>query len=194
MGPRIATLVAAAALLAAGCFASLEAGAEDRDPFLGDDDDGGGGAPPDVLACQEDIDCVPASATCCSCPTYAVASFADEGGACEGVLCPGMVTSTLWKAAERRPDELGGRTDVPPEQGAMMEQHGMPAEEVGARVIEGLKNDAFFIMTHAHVADIADARATEAASAFAAQVPRYDGDDRYDVNKVMAKVMGGGDA
>ena len=70
----------------------------------------------------------------------------------------------------------------------------MPAERVGERVIQGLKDDAFFILTHAHAADIAKARYDEAAAAFAAQVPRYDGDDRYDVNKVMARVMGGGDA
>lgn len=110
------------------------------------------------------------------------------------VLCPGLVTSTLWKAAERRPDELGGASDVPPEQGAMMEGYGMPAEEVGERVIAGLKDDSFFILTHAHAADIARARWDEAAASFEAQVPRYDGDDRYDVNKVMTQVLTGGEA
>lgn len=110
------------------------------------------------------------------------------------VLCPGMVTSTLWKAAERRPDALGGAKDVPAQNGAMMEEHGMPADEVGQRVVEGLKDDAFFLLTHAHAVDIARARWDEAKAAFDAQTPRYDGDDRYDVNKVMARVLGGGDA
>ncbi len=105
------------------------------------------------------------------------------------VLCPGMVTSSLWRSAERRPDDLGGSGTVDPGQGAAMENYGMPADEAAQQVVKGLKEDRFFILTHAHVVDIWRQRWDEAETEYAEQVPRYDGDDKYDVNQVIARVM-----
>lgn len=109
------------------------------------------------------------------------------------VLCPGFVSSSLWRSAERRPASLGGtpRTDESGGIGRALQEHGMPADEVARRVIRGVRRGDFFILTHAHVVDIARARWEEAEAAFARQVPRYEGDDAYDVNKLIAKVLGG---
>ena len=109
------------------------------------------------------------------------------------VLCPGLVSSSLWRAEERRPDELGGGEEVSEARGAVMQDYGMPAEEVARRAIQGVREESFFILTHAHVVEYARARWEEALGEFGRQVPRYEGDDVYDVNKVMAKVLGGAD-
>ncbi|MEM7218629.1 MAG: SDR family NAD(P)-dependent oxidoreductase [Pseudomonadota bacterium] len=101
------------------------------------------------------------------------------------VLCPGIVESTLWKASERRPDSLGGAIEANPAGSAAM-QMGLPATTVADKVIEALEQEYFFILSHPHVAEIAARRADEVARAFAAQAPRYDGDDVYDVNKIIA--------
>ena len=106
------------------------------------------------------------------------------------VLCPGLVESTMWKATERRPDELGGAAAGPEGNAAVM-SCGLPASAVAEKVIEALENEYFFILTHPHVAEIAWRRAEEIGNAFAAQAPRYDGDDRYDVNNVFRRLQAG---
>ena len=106
------------------------------------------------------------------------------------VLCPGLVESTMWKATERRPDELGGAAAGPEGNAAVM-SCGLPASAVAEKVIEALENEYFYILTHPHVAEIAWRRAEEIGNAFAAQAPRYDGDDRYDVNNVFRRLQAG---
>ena len=56
-------------------------------------------------------------------------------------------------------------------------------------MIEALRAEHFYILTHPHVADIAARRSDEIAAAFAAQAPRYEGDEAYDVNAIIAKLM-----
>ncbi len=106
------------------------------------------------------------------------------------VLCPGLVESTMWKATERRPDELGGAAAGPEGNAAVM-SCGLPASVVAEKVIEALENEYFYILTHPHVAEIAGRRAEEIGNAFASQAPRYDGDDRYDVNNVFRRLQAG---
>ncbi|MCX5747601.1 MAG: hypothetical protein NT062_34480 [Proteobacteria bacterium] len=72
-------------VLASGCFQS------NLDAKLGPpadgtiNGDGGAGTDPNAVFCQLDGDCALAGATCCECPTFAVAS-GDFG--CNGVACP----------------------------------------------------------------------------------------------------------
>ncbi len=106
------------------------------------------------------------------------------------VLCPGIVESTLWKATERRPEELGGSLSASEANAAAMKM-GLPASIVGEKVVEALENEYFLILTHPHVADIAARRADEVATAFTNQAPRYDDDEQYDVNAIIARLRGG---
>ncbi len=103
------------------------------------------------------------------------------------VLCPGITQSTLWRATERRPQDRGGPLAGDPAGAAAMAL-GMPVEQVAERVIAGVETETFFIMTHAHVVEIARERWDAVAQAFAAQVPRHPGDEVYEVNEVMRRL------
>ena len=107
------------------------------------------------------------------------------------VLCPGFVTSTLWRSSERRPESAGGAQEADAGFAGKMQEHGMPAEEIGERVVRGVRDERFLIVSHPHAVEFARARWEEVSSAFAEQAPRYEGDDAYDVNQVIAKMLGG---
>ena len=106
------------------------------------------------------------------------------------VLCPGIVASSLWRASERRQPAYGGPALAPEAAGAFMEQVGMPAAEVAARAVEGIRKGEFYIVTHPHAVGIAQARWTELETAFATQAPRREGDAKYDLEAVMRQVIG----
>ena len=106
------------------------------------------------------------------------------------VLCPGIVASTLWRASERRQDAYGGPAPASGAAGAFMEQVGMPAGEVAARAVEGIRTGEFYIVTHSHAVDIAQARWMELETAFATQAPRREGDAKYDLEPVMRQLVG----
>lgn len=75
-----AVLVASASLGGwAGCV-----GAATFEDSAGD----GAGAPNGIPSCRVDADCVPASDTCCGCPTFAVTRGDPYVRACENVDCP----------------------------------------------------------------------------------------------------------
>lgn len=59
------------------------------------------------------------------------------------------------------------------------------------RVIKGIKDETFFIVTHAHAVEVARERWTAAEKAFATQAPRYEGDEKYDVNRIIETLMAG---
>ena len=103
------------------------------------------------------------------------------------VLCPGLVQSTLWRSDERRLDEHAAAA-VDPVRGKFSENFGMPALEVAQRALSAIEQDAFLIPTHAHVVDYARDRAREIELAFEQQAPRYDGDEKYDVEKLVTRL------
>ncbi len=102
------------------------------------------------------------------------------------VLCPGIVESTLWRASERRQDRFGGAVPADPAAAATM-QMGLPAEQVAQAVIAGVEAGNFYILTHPHVVEYARSRWQELEEAFAAQAPRYAGDDAYDVKEIIRR-------
>ena len=104
------------------------------------------------------------------------------------VLCPGIVGTTLWKASERRHDRYGGAEVGSEQAGAAMQHIGMPVEEVAAATLKGLAEEIFFIVTHPHAVEFAQSRWTEIETAFAAQAPRFDGDQKYDLNLIMQQM------
>ena len=106
------------------------------------------------------------------------------------VLCPGIVASTLWRASERRQSDFGGSEPAPEAAGAFMNQIGMPAGEVAARAVEGIRTGEFYIVTHPHAVGIAQARWVELERAFATQAPRREDDGKYDLEPIMRQLMG----
>ncbi len=103
------------------------------------------------------------------------------------VLCPGIVETTMWRATERRQPEFGGAEDGDQGNKAAM-KFGMAADAVAERVVTGVERETFYIMTHAHVVDVARKRWKEIEEAFATQTPRYDGDDQYETNNILGKL------
>ena len=101
------------------------------------------------------------------------------------VLCPGIVDSSLWRAGERRQAEFGGPSAAPETAGAFMAQVGMSAAEVAAMAVEGIGTGEFYIVTHPHAVDVAHRRWTELQHAFARQAPRREGDERYDLERIL---------
>lgn len=66
------------------------------------------------------------------------------------VLCPALVDTTLYRSGERRPERFGGaydRTDLTDAQARMAD--GMAPDAVGERVLRAIRNDEFFVFTHA---------------------------------------------
>ena len=106
------------------------------------------------------------------------------------VLCPGIVGTTLWKASERRQDRYGGAEAGSEQAGAAMQHIGMPVEDVAQATIRGLGEETFFIVTHPHAVEFGHARWGEIESAFAAQAPRFEGDEKYDLNKLLGQITG----
>jgi len=107
------------------------------------------------------------------------------------VLCPGLVGSTLWRASERRPEALGGPSESSEMAGAFMNHMGMCADEVAEKAIAGVRRGDFLIVTHPHAVEPAAKRWHEIESAFEAQAPRFDGDEKYDLSDFMAaQVLG----
>lgn len=107
------------------------------------------------------------------------------------VLCPGIVGTTLWKASERRQDRYGGAEAGSEQAGAAMQHIGMPVEDVAEATIRGLEEENFFIVTHPHAVEFGKSRWDEIESVFATQAPRFEGDEKYDLNLVL-KQLGGG--
>ena len=106
------------------------------------------------------------------------------------VLCPGIVESELWRSGERRPESLGGAVPAPKENAVSM-RFGLPAKDVAERVMQAIENESFYVLTHPHVVDIARERWEEVRDAFAAQAPRYEGDDAYAVPNIMKRLATG---
>lgn len=108
------------------------------------------------------------------------------------VVCPGFVDSTLWRSGDRAPDktEADRRGDDDPRAG-FGGRFAMPCNDAVERIMAGLDAGAFMIPTHSHVVEYAEARWREIEQAFAEQAPRYDGDEKYDVQKLIDRATRG---
>ena len=74
----------------------------------------------------------------------------DGSGIGVSVLCPALVDTTLYRSGERRPERFGGgyeRADLADAQARMAE--GMPPDAVGERVLRAIRDQEFFVFTHA---------------------------------------------
>jgi NAD(P)-dependent dehydrogenase (short-subunit alcohol dehydrogenase family) len=107
------------------------------------------------------------------------------------ILCCGLVATDIAGSMENRPDEFGGPEKLDP---ALAERDvsrlGMDPDEVGQRTVDGVRRGDFYIVTHPHDIVYVEERNKEILAAFASQAPRYQGDDSYDVRKIMARMAG----
>jgi NAD(P)-dependent dehydrogenase (short-subunit alcohol dehydrogenase family) len=101
------------------------------------------------------------------------------------MLCPGLVNSNISTATRNRPERFGG-----PVTSQRKLDLGMSAEDIGERTVRGIERGDFYIVTHSHDIELVERRYQEQRTAFEQQAPRYAGDDRYDVRKLMAQNFG----
>jgi NAD(P)-dependent dehydrogenase (short-subunit alcohol dehydrogenase family) len=99
------------------------------------------------------------------------------------VVCPGGVMTELVAAVRNRPARFGGaaasdRDRIPV---------GMTPEEVARRMIAGIRNGDFYVVTHPPAIELAEERWLEVSAAFARQAPRFDGDDIYDTRELVRR-------
>ncbi len=104
------------------------------------------------------------------------------------VFCPGWVATSIWRSSERRPERFGGPREANPAAGRISAENAMSADEAAAMVLRQIREGRFYLLTHPHVIEYARTRWEDVETAFAEQAPRYEGDDRYDVAKAIARI------
>jgi NAD(P)-dependent dehydrogenase (short-subunit alcohol dehydrogenase family) len=88
------------------------------------------------------------------------------------VLCPGFVRTRIHESGRARQERYGGRGDVDAGVSATQRDaaedvlHGIDPDIVGARVIEALKADEFYIFTHPTMREFVEARSQAIRAAF----------------------------
>ena len=106
------------------------------------------------------------------------------------ILCCGLVNTNLHRSSESRPERLGGpQTPENIEGGEMVMQMGMDPDEIGRLTVEGVKQGSFYIVTHPHNRDYIAERYKEILNAYDSQAPHFEGDERYDVRKIMEQFL-----
>ena len=85
------------------------------------------------------------------------------------VLCPGGVATRIVEAGRNRPDTHGGPEDVP-EHAEPIRQGiaaGMPPEEVAGRVLDAIRENTLYVVTHEDTREGVEARREAMRAAFA---------------------------
>jgi len=105
------------------------------------------------------------------------ADLADSGVGVS-VLCPGMVRTRILESERNRPDAFVGDSDeaeaAAQAQSEVMHmgmQAGIEAEEVGQIVLEGVREDRFWLFTHPELKDATAARGEEMLANFSELTP-----------------------
>jgi NAD(P)-dependent dehydrogenase (short-subunit alcohol dehydrogenase family) len=68
------------------------------------------------------------------------------------VICPGLVASNMWQIGKARPEEFGGPFTDDPAAKDYMKERGIPPEDAGRSVVDGVKAESLFIWTHPSLA------------------------------------------
>ncbi len=85
------------------------------------------------------------------------------------LICPGFVMS-----------ELGSEENM---------KHGMPTKEYIDIAMEQIKNNEFYVVSHAYNSVCIDKRYKKLKAAFEKYAPRYEGDQRYDVRTIVKPIL-----
>ena len=89
------------------------------------------------------------------------------------VLCPGGVATKIVEAGRNRPDEHGGPEDVPDFAEPIRQgiAQGMPPSHVAARVLDAVRNNELYIVTHEDTKAGVEARLEGIRAGYAASGP-----------------------
>ena len=106
------------------------------------------------------------------------------------MLCCGLVNTSLAHSTEYRPERFGGpEVSEMAELGDQVMQLGMDPDEIGRLTVEGVQRGDFYIVTHPYNRDYIAERYNEILNAYDTYAPHFEGDDKYDVRKIMAQFM-----
>jgi short-subunit dehydrogenase len=91
----------------------------------------------------------------------------EDAGIGVSVLCPGPVQTQIFASAGTRPERFGGPY-VRPQQEALRGAmgHGLAPEAVGERVLHAIRNNEFYVLTHATEHQAVKARHQRIEAAF----------------------------
>ena len=90
-----------------------------------------------------------------------------------GVICPGPVATDIWNSFRNRHDSFGGARPRVVE-GEVPMARNLPFEVAGARIVEQVEDDAFYIFTNGpNEAEVIDRYQSEVTAAIAAFRKRY---------------------
>ena len=112
---------------------------------------------------------------------YAVVAFSEAleqelagSGIGVSVLCPAAVNTAIFEAPRRRPPHFGGPFEPPPPNANQLAlAEGMSPDAIGARVVQAIRDDEFFIFTHAETRAWIEARHQRLIDGFD-RLARYD--------------------
>jgi short-subunit dehydrogenase len=120
-------------------------------------------------------------------------SISTAGKVRVSVLCPGMVRTRIGASERNRSDALASPDELassaPPDGASLYPGHetGMPAAEVAEIVLQALREDRFYILTHPENAELVRTR----AAAIAGDRPEAARESREARMQRMQKARGG---
>ena len=84
------------------------------------------------------------------------------------VLCPGGVTTSIFDSAATRPERFGGSYRRPQQEAlkATFAASALPPEVVGRRVLQAIRDNEFYVLTHTGEREIISARLDRIKAAF----------------------------
>ncbi len=97
----------------------------------------------------------------------ALAQELEGSGIGVSVLCPAAVATTIYQSARRRPGRFGGPFEPPPPTANQIAlADGLRPDEVGARVVQAIRDDELFVFTHEETRAWLEARHRRVLAAF----------------------------
>jgi NAD(P)-dependent dehydrogenase (short-subunit alcohol dehydrogenase family) len=108
------------------------------------------------------------------------------------ILACGLVNTNLSSATETKPERFGGpvvQDEETKKAGKQVMGLGMDPDKIGQLAVEGMQRGDFYIVTHPHNRAYIAERYEEILRAYDTYAPHFEGDDKYDVRKIMAQLM-----
>lgn len=103
------------------------------------------------------------------------------------VLCPGVVDTPLGDAP--KPAHMRQQSERQRAVSRKVQAQGMSPDDIARAAIAGVCRGEYLIFTHPHTIRAARNRFTEIEAAFAEQAPWTEESERYDVNRIVARVL-----
>lgn len=107
-----------------------------------------------------------------------------------GVLCPGLVSTDLWRGTEVRPDRYGGAAQGDDFSKEILAE-GMDVDELARRALAGVEAEEVIVVSHAHAREYAEKRWQEVDGAFARQAPPEEADQGMHIAGIIERKLEG---